>query len=827
MHAPLADLKVIDLSRGPAGSIASQILGDYGAEVVYVEPPGGSPLRHGKSWPFWGRGKKSLVLDPNDASELDLLRNLIADADILVDTFAPAESRRLGLGYATLARRNPRLVHASVTGFGSLGPFADYPGHEGLVMAKLGVPTTFSRMGGASRPVHVSTPYCSFSAAHLALHGILSALYERETSGLGQFVETSLMQGFASLDVWEWYRQMIVARYPEAFISEDPFTDDGTPNSPMVYLLLVAITKDGRWMQFAQTSPRLFAALMKELGLQRLFTDPEWAGFPNCEDPDKRTAAWELMLHAVRERTADEWQEAFARNPDVYAETYAAGAEVLRHPQLLHDQCFVTVEDPAHGPVPQPGPFVRLDNSPATVPAPAPTLDQHRDELRTRAADPRPSVADPNADSQPRTVPPRHLPLDGVTVLELAPMFAGPYASTLLSELGARVIKVEPTEGDHIRNLQPFPEMGGGKVMQGKESIAVDITKPEGAEIVRRIAAGADVVLQSYRAGVAERLGLDAASLHAVNPDLVYLDAMGYGVDGPCGDRPAYAPSISAAAGIARLNFGSGLLRSGSELTTAEVRETSIRLWTAALRGNAQADGLAAVAAATAMLLGLYARARGRGGEHMVTSMLVSAVHALPQSFLETTGTGADGVADTVDAGLYGLGPLYRLYQASEGWVFLAAPSQDEWRALLAALDDADVPESRQLASDERFATVEARGENADALAGALAEVFAARPAAWWEARLTPSGVGCVEVWTDAPENLLMSEVGRASGMTVDVVHPTFEEHPRLAPLVRFSRSLTTAGPGCLAGQHTDRVLAELGYSPARRSDLRARGVVA
>ncbi len=135
-------------------------------------------------------------------------------------------------------------------------------------------------------------------------------------------------------------------------------------------------------------------------------------------------------------------------------------------------------------------------------------------------------------------------------MLELGGMFAAPFGATVLADLGARVIKVEPLGGDTIRDVMAFPEAGGGKVLQGKESIALDIRTPEGLAIVHELARRCDVVLQCYRAGVAARIGIDEATFKALNPDLVYLNSPGYGIDGPYGGKPAYAPSIGAASGV-------------------------------------------------------------------------------------------------------------------------------------------------------------------------------------------------------------------------------------------------------------------------------------
>ncbi|MBO0732455.1 MAG: CoA transferase, partial [Acidimicrobiaceae bacterium] len=171
---------------------------------------------------------------------------------------------------------------------------------------------------------------------------------------------------------------------------------------------------------------------------------------------------------------------------------------------------------------------------------------------------------------------------------------------------------------------------------------------------------------------------------------------------------------------------------------------------------------------------------------------------------------------------MYGPNALYRMYDAADGWVFLAAPQEREW-GLLAEVMAPYV----DLRSDQRFSSAEARRTNDAALAQLLAAVFATRGKNDWQRELTAADVACVAVTTGPNEPILMSgEYGRASGYIADVHHPVFEDHPRLAPVVRFSRSATQAKPGVLCGSSTDTVLQELGYSGEAIAGLRARQVV-
>ncbi len=164
--------------------------------------------------------------------------------------------------------------------------------------------------------------------------------------------------------------------------------------------------------------------------------------------------------------------------------------------------------------------MVRLTVTPGVVERSAPRLDEHGAALRAEGPlTPQVPAAEKPADDAP--------PLAGVTILELGTYYAAPYGATLLTDLGARVIKVEQLDGDPIRHIVPFPELGAVKVLQGKECVAVDIHTDAGREIVYDLVRRADALLLSFRAGVVERLGLDPESLLAVNPDLMYLERAG------------------------------------------------------------------------------------------------------------------------------------------------------------------------------------------------------------------------------------------------------------------------------------------------------------
>ncbi len=801
---------MVDLSPDALGAQVSMVLADFGADVIWVERPGGGRLRRQRSFPFLARGKHSVIADLKEPVGRNQVIDLAAQADVLIETFRPGVADRLGLGYAPLREMNPALVYTSITGFGRRGPWASLKGYEGVVSALLGIFGSFEGMNPSGPPPFVSVPWCSFAASQAALHGILAALFERESSGLGQWVEANMAQAVTIHEGASsaWYSYLVSSRWPDAFTLAPMVSKDGVPLSHFIFRLLVGQTRDGRWLQFAQNRPRLFEAFMVALGLEWMLTDPKWKGIPLLEDEDLRVELWDRMLTAVRERSLPEWESVFAANHDVYAECYRSGAEVLDHPQLAAENLIIEIQDPERGVVRQPGPMFRLSTTPAVPGRPAPVLGGH-----TAAG--WASRTGPTVGPGPEGA----LPLAGITVLELAMQYAAPMGVTLLADLGARVIKVEPLDGEAIRRQVPqFPEAGGAKVMQGKESIALDLKTPEAAEIIHRLVDRVDAVVEGFRQGAAERISVDEATLRAINPELIYLTARGYGTGEPCGDRPAFAPTFGAAGGIATAQLG-GPGPEDPSIGISEVSTRSALLRSASASKYASADGIASLGVATGLLMGLLARRRGAGGQHVACSMLQSTVHAMAESVIEFRDS-----PGATDPGFEMRGPhaLYRVYDASDGWVFLAAPQREEWDVLAAAME-----EYADLRGDERFRTPEGRADHDGALGELLAGAFRRRTATEWQAVLAAHDIAGVAVTTGPVEALLMSdEIGRASGYITDVDHPIFDRHPRLAPIVAFSRSTTQAGAGGLCGDSTESVLGEIGYPPDRIAELRAQRVI-
>ena len=197
----LDGLLVVDFGRHMAGSLPGMVLADNGALVLKVEPPGGDPTRAEPAFLMWNRAKRGLIIDLKDLAGRDRAVELASRADIVIESFRPGVADRLGIGWEALSARNDRLVYCSISGFGPARAYDRLPGYEHLVSALSGRMVGIDHVSGAvssqerAAPIFTATPVASYGAAQLALHGILAAILARESTGRGDHVSTSLLQG--------------------------------------------------------------------------------------------------------------------------------------------------------------------------------------------------------------------------------------------------------------------------------------------------------------------------------------------------------------------------------------------------------------------------------------------------------------------------------------------------------------------------------------------------------------------------------------------------------------------------------------------------------
>jgi crotonobetainyl-CoA:carnitine CoA-transferase CaiB-like acyl-CoA transferase len=794
-------LQVLEMGAGSIGaSLAGMLFADNGARVLKVEPPEGDRLRHQHPAGFlvWNRGKESVVADLRTDEGQARARELASRADVIVEGFGAGLADRWGLGDEHLRAANPGLVYCSVKGFGSSGPYAKIPAYEGIVAAKAGL-YSLGPFGFRSGPIFVNAPLGSVGAGHMAFSGVLAALIARETTGRGQHVEATLLQGFNPLDyfgtmTWQHTQRTTGSAHGTSAVS--------AVMGASRYSFFVP-TQDGRWVIFTQMLPHQAQALSRAVGMEHTFDDPRFDKQPQFATAQDAQAWEDLLWEAMAEQPYEHWEKVFLADPNIAFELARFSEEGLDHQQIRHNGEAVTVSDAAVGPIEQIGPIACFAATPSRIDRSAPVLDEHGDdfaELAPRA---------PTGGSAPTHA------LDGVTIVELGYFYAMPYGVTMTGALGARVIKLEGATGDPMRSAFGAAEVGGAKTMEGKESLAVDLQTPEGQKIVQEAAAKADMFVNGFRSGVAERMGLDYATLSKLNPRLVYVHAAGYGVDGPFAHRPIYAQVAQAVAGsIGR--YGGRWLDPQFTQSLSWIEAQIVVL--PRLRGVVDGDANAALAVLSSILLALYDQRRTGEGQFLSTTMIGGNALAYADDFLRYEGKPRLATADEENHGLHA---LYRLYRADSGWIFLAAPRQREWAALTAALDRPD------LADDDRFASEDARLENDDALIALLAEVFATRDAAAWEQLLTAAGVACVEAFDASHSEFTCTDpVLRETGLVVEVDHPLFDKVLRAGPPVALSETPGRAAAGCLVGQHTHQILGELGYSVEQIQELETKQVV-
>lgn len=784
-------LRVLELGSGLASALAGMVLADYGAEVIKLEPPSGDPNRSEPAFLMWNRGKQSLVADLSQPPDIERIQELAGGADVVLSTWLPGQAEGLGLDYNSLESRNPRVIVCSITGFGPSGPYAHYPAHEGVVVAKAGRMLEFACMRGGERPAYSAVPIATYAASQLALHGVLAALYERERSGHGQRVETSLVQALTAYELVNWLPSV-----PTSLRLHD------IPYLPY----FVGCTSDGIWLQFAQLSRRQFSALLRNLEQMEVYQDPRFKTAPVLTDPEHMRALRAILLERLHQKTYAEWTAIFEQDPDIAVERLRTTAEAFDHPQVEHN-VLIEVDDPRVGPTRQLAPLVAFEKTPAPAPRPAPELGS-QSEAKWRS----PASSTPAAAAKPVADPSRVL--DGVLVLELATWIAAPFGATLLADLGARVIKIEPLNGEPFR--QVMKGLPSTKTVMGKESLAIDLKTPPAREIVHKLAARADILIHNYRPGVPERLGIDYATLRELNPRLIYLYGASYGSTGPCATKPAYHPTAGAVCGGALAQAGAGMPPPpGTALDAKLLARISRHL---ELANETNPDPSAAVAAATGMLLALYHRERTGEGQALETSMLRSNAYTNSADFIDYKKRPPRRRADPE---LRGLGALYQLYPARDGWVFLACPYPEDFERLCRALDRSE------WLGDVRFRDGASRRRNEAQLAQELAALFSERDADELESELTRQGVGCARADRGPFGTFMYEEPSMTEqGFVVKVQSELWGEHRRFGPSVNLSRDSGEVRGSGTAGRETRQILRELGYTYAAIADLGRRGVV-
>ena len=537
---------------------------------------------------------------------------------------------------------------------------------------------------------------------------------------------------------------------------------------------------DGLWVAFHAHGRRAGQ------GPQRDVADPRHRPTPAQPDLAQRAAHDELVRQAMKRIKRQDLLEQFWANEIPIAPVRHAH-EALDDEQVVNNGMSVEVADPVHGLIKQAGICFRLHGAPTpSVQRPQPAVGQHTAEVLGSLG---------SAEPRARAIRPPKRPLahalDGVKVLDLGNFLAGPFGPMLLGDLGATVYKLESPLGDQMRPVtQPF-----NGCQRGKLDIVADLKTPEGLEIAHRLIREVDVVHHNMRPGVAERLGVDYPTAKQLNPSVIYCHTTMWGNDGPRATWPGFDQLGQSSCGL-ELELGG---------------ENNPPNW----YRFGMCDQGCAVQSALAVLMALYWRERTGEGQLVDTSIVNAGVQFNTDAWI-----GPDGwsVRPRSDQQQTGLGPLYRLYRTTDGWIALACLGESHWAALVNSVPELD--------RDTRFEDAAGRAANASALSEILAGFFAARTAMDAFEQLDPAGVP-IEIadpdvtknWYDEPDLI-------AAGLVADYPHPHYGRFRQFGHLVHLSRTPgRIGGPPPLLGQHSREVLARVGYTDHEIETLRDKGV--
>lgn len=748
----LAGTRVVDLSTGIAGPLAGMLLGDFGAEVVKVEPPGGDPARRLPGFAVWNRNKQSVVVDRGTPEGRRRLGAMLAGADLCLVSEAPERLGGSPLEPARVAAANPALVYVHLPPFApTLTPWAGAGESAGLLHAAGGLSLRQSSFEGG--PIDFVYPHALYLQGIWAAAAGVAALVERERSGLGQVVTVAGIHGiFVAMA-----SAMIDPSAPE------PTSAVGPAGRHPAYAPYRC--GDGRWLMLAALSAKFQAAAFDVLGVGDILNDPRIGGdSAHLLLPENRDWVRRRVAAAFLARDRDEWLALLDR-AGCPAGPLGDRDAWLDHPQIRALGMRAEVDDPERGRVVMPGIPLGLSATPGAIRSPAPRLDEHAADAGRWPARPRPSRVAAGE---------RQGPLAGYRVLDLGAVVAGPYAGFLLAELGAEVIKVEPPSGDFFR-------VSGANFNRGQRGLAIDLARPAGRAALYRLVARADAVIDNYRPGVLQRLGMDYETLARVNPRIVTMTVTGFGESGPMAQKPAFDPLFQALGGI----------------MSAQGADSDPVFLNFPLN-DVTAAGLSALGVCLALL---HREQRGVGQRVWTTLAGCSA-------FMQTGELVRFAGRPTAPLGGRdhpGPSALDRFYAVADGWVRLQAPDA-------ASLVRAGLLDAEPCAGDEGLAT-------------ALAAALAGRTRAAAVHQLTAAGIPATparRLWELLQDPALAA--AEAFHMYRFASGAPYFALGRFAHFSRTQQRAVLTAPGL--GEHSRAVLAEAGLRLDEIDALVAQGTV-
>jgi len=794
---PLAGYTVVDLSTGIAGAYCTKLLADGGAAVIKVEPSQGDPLRRwsasgapippggeGALFSFLAGSKHSVVADPEVDEDIGLVHSLLAAADAVVWSGCSKLAEHQNFRPAEIHRAYPHLTVASITPFGLEGPWRDRAATEFTLQAWSGGIVGLGRGLPERAPVYIGGQVGEYMAGAYASVAILASRFGRGGSGeQGELIDLSMLET----------QILCLTYYPVTYFEMlgRPWRDARRLTVPGV-----AQAKDGLVDLGCGTAQQWF-------DLCAMVGHPEW-----IDEESPLTITEQANIHAediyawVEANPADEIRElatAF-RIPNA---PVANGANIASLDHFQERGSFVC--NPRDG-FRQPGHPYRMRPARLRRPGPAPRLGEHTARYRAASVPPRRAPT--------TSAPANRLPFTGLRVLDMTTFWAGPCCTHFMAMLGAEVIHVESTRRpDGTRLIAGIPvteEQWWEKspifaaLNTNKKGLALDLRRPRGRDVLRRLIATCDVIVENFTPRVLGQIGLDFAAVQEVRPDAVMLRMPGFGLDGPWRDNPAFAYAIEAASGLSWL--------------TGYPDRPPYEPYTIG-------DPNAGVHALNALLLALEHRRRTGEGVLVEAAMVDAALSISAEQIIEYTAYGAL-LERTGNRGPTAAPQnLYRTADTDEFgrldcWVAVAVATDDQWIRLRDALG------SPSWAMDSALSAAAGRRARHDLIDDRLAAWCERRSGDDIVATLWDAGVPVAKVMQPHRQTELDQLAFR--GFFEEVEHPV-NGRARLSTVpMGFSGWAgpfhTTPAPAL--GQHNHDLLAELGLTPSEIADLEADGII-
>lgn len=792
VHPPLAGYTVVDLSTGIAGAYCTRLLADGGADVVKVESPEGDPLRawsasgaaiaadaDGGLFSFLAGAKHSVVADPTSANDAELVHRLLAAADAVV--WSPGSPVAEAFAPHAVRDRHAHLTVTAITPFGLAGPWRDKPATEFTLQAWSGGIIGLGRGEQQRAPVYVGGQAGEYLAGAYASAATLASRWRRTEGGAGELLDLSMLET----------QILCLTYYPVTYfdVLGRPWRDTRRPTIPGV-----AEAKDGLINLGCGTAQQWF-------DLCAMAGHPEW-----IDEDSPLSITEQANVHAkeifawLAETPVDEIRE-LARAFRIPHAPVGNGANVTSFDQFTERGCFV--RNPRDGFL-QPSHPYRMRPARLRQPQSAPRLGEHTKRYRAADLPPRPApVGRGNT-----------LPFSGIRVLDLTTFWAGPCATHFLAMLGAEVIHVESTrrpDGTRLITGIPITEDQWWEkspifeaLNTNKKGLTVDLQTPRGRDLLGRLIATSDVVVENFTPRVLDQIGLDFAAVQSLRPETVLVRMPGFGLEGPWRDNPAFAYAIEAASGISWL--------------TGHPDRTPYDPYSVG-------DACAGVHAVNAILLALEHRRRTGEGVFVEAAMVDAALSISAEQVIEYSAYGAllgragNRGPTAAPQNLY-LSADVDEFGRLDSWVAIAVATDEQWSNLCGALG------SPPWAADPKLATVAGRRAHHDLIDEQLAAWCAPRGRDAIVATLWDAGVPVAKVLQPHRQIELEQLTFRGFFETVD--HPV-NGPARLSTLPMRSstgpaRIHTESAP--LLGQHNHEVLCALGFSDAQIVGLEADGVI-